>query len=105
MKVSPAAMIFFIATVGRLESLKSSKQMERAFFCLSKSTKMRCFNVGANIVRPLWAELTAYFKTFRPFKTSLTDKPLTSTNFSEKIKVKATTIPHSSLLTFSRLSP
>lgn len=39
MKVSPAAIIFFIATVGRLESLKSSKQMERAFFACQKARK------------------------------------------------------------------
>ena len=30
---------FFIATVGRLESLKSSKQMERAFFACQKARK------------------------------------------------------------------
>jgi len=40
---------FFIATVGRLYRLKSFKQMGS-------------FSVGANIVRPLLAELTAYFQ-------------------------------------------
>ena len=52
MKVSPAAMFFFIATVGRLYRLKSYKQMERVFLPV-KNTQIRWFNVGANIVRPL----------------------------------------------------
>lgn len=36
MKVSPAAIILFIATVGRLYRLKSYKQMERVFLPVKK---------------------------------------------------------------------
>ena len=55
---------FFYCDRWSLNCLKNFKQIGSVFLLnQSKNTQIRCFNVGANIVRPLLAELTDYFQT------------------------------------------